>query len=249
MKTLLFQSAPPKGEPEWIDTCLASVKGWAKRQGFDYQFLGDELFDVVPSMLREKFSAQKVVLSDLARLLHAERFLEEGYGRIIWADADFLIFDDESLILPDASFAFGREVWIEGKGQVLKARVKVHNAFMQFQSGNPFLGWYVHAALRLLEKAEAPVVPQFIGPKFLSSQHNLIGLPEIPAAAMFSPLTIQDVLSGKREAVDLLCHHQGAKIGGANLSRSHVGRQGEEVVLTNDDMLVAVRRLLTQGLG
>ena len=35
------------------------------------------------------------VITDLCRLLQARHFLENGYERVIWLDADILIFDGE----------------------------------------------------------------------------------------------------------------------------------------------------------
>ena len=243
MKTLVFQSAPER-RPGWINMALESVRKWADVQGSDYRLLGDECFDVLPPDLRKKFEAQKVVMSDLARIILARTYLEEGFDQVVWADADFLVFDPEALFLPEEKFAFGREVWIEEEKGRLRARSKVHNAFMMFRSGNPFLDWYIHAARRLLERAEPPVVPQFIGPKFLSSQHNLIGLPEIQSAAMFSPPVLRDVLFGGGAARDLMLFHQGCLPGGANLSHSLVGQAHVPDGLTNVDMEVVVSTLL-----
>lgn len=248
VSTLVLQSAPP-GEPVWIQQCLSTVKAWAERNGYDYICLDDRLFEAVPSALRSKFVAQPVVLSDLARLVWTRRILEAGHDRVIWADADFLIFDETALVLPPVSFAFGREVWIERQSDKLRAREKVHNAFFFFDAANAFLDWYIHAAEQLLTRASGPVVNQFIGPKYLATQHNLTPFAEITGAAMISPLVIGDLINGGGAALDLLKDRQGAPIGGANLCRSHaVPSPALQDVIGAGDMEAAVGRLLRHGM-
>jgi hypothetical protein len=249
MKTIVFQSYRPDQKVEWIEACLASVEGWATACGFDYQFLGDELFDVLPKKVLEKYENQPVVRSDLARILIARSYLEGGYMRVIWADADFLIFSPAIFRLDeDPPYAFGKEVWVQkdGAGR-LRSFGKIHNAFFQFSIGNAFLDYYIHAAEKLLSRAIAPVVPQFIGPKFLTSQHNLIGFDEITEAAMFSPLVLQDILNGGGEALALMKSEHDNEICGANLCLSQIGRPADGVSHDNDDALRAVKHLLDGG--
>lgn len=250
MKTLVFQSAAPHQQTRWIAACLESVQAWALRTGHDYVLLGDEIFDGLPRIIAEKFEGQPVVRSDIARLLMARDFLEEGFDRVIWADADFLIFTPDAFVVPPGpSFAFGREVWVQaGAGGKPRASTRVHNAFFMFEKANPFLDYYIHAALRLLERAEAPVVPQFIGPKFLATQHNLVGFDEIAAAAMFSPLVMRDILNGGGPALTLMLDKQGCRPGGANLSLSHVGREVDGVLIGESDAAGVVEVLLGRGL-
>lgn len=259
MKTLVFQSAAPDQQSGWIRACLESVQAWAQSVGHDYVLLGDEIFDGLPRGVAEKFAGQPVVRSDIARLLKSRYFLESdsleggwaesGYDRVIWADADFLIFNPDAFVVPsDVSFAFGREVWVQaGADGNLRASKRVHNAFFVFDRGNPFLDYYIHAALRLLERAEAPVVPQFIGPKFLATQHNLIGFDEIDAAAMFSPLVMRDILDSGGPALALMLDKQGCRPGGANLSLSHVGREVDGVTIGQGDAARVVEILLGRG--
>lgn len=250
MKTLVFQSAAPQQQSGWIATCLESVRAWALSAGHDYVLLGDELFDCLPRTIAEKFESQPVVRSDIARLVAAREFFETGFDRVIWADADFLIFAPGDFVVPQGVlFAFGREVWVQaGPTGKLRASTRVHNAFFMFEKANPFLDYYIHAALRLLERAEAPVVPQFIGPKFLATQHNLIGFDEIGGAAMFSPLVMRDILDGGGPALALMLDKQGCSPGGANLSLSHIGREVDGVTIGNHEAAQVVEILLEQGL-
>ena len=149
--TLVIQSHRTPLPFVWLQECIDSVQAWAADSGFDYQWLGDEIFESLAQELIEKTETQKVIASDLARLKAIQQALAKGYQRVIWCDADFLIFNTQKFILSETSFALGREVWIqEDKDRRLRAYIKVHNAFMVFCRGNHFLDYYTASAEQLL---------------------------------------------------------------------------------------------------
>ncbi|MGO1118471.1 hypothetical protein ACTL6U_07200 [Rhodovibrionaceae bacterium A322] len=141
LKTLVYQSAPAEGQrPAWIGRCLRSVENWAKDQGFTYRFYDDRFLELVPQDLVLRAKGRLQMVADVARLLLAQQLLhKEGWERVIWADADFLIFDPPALRLdagrqrpPDlldsnlsdqeqgaatdhrlAAYAFGQEIWVQ----------------------------------------------------------------------------------------------------------------------------------------
>ncbi len=228
-KTTVLQSYRLEDVSGWIEVSMASVRGWAEMRGVSYVFQGDDIFDLLPDWVREKTGARLVVASDLARLLSMRSLLDAGADRVIWCDADFLIFAPERFSPnSEEGFAFGREVWVDNVAGRPKAWRKIHNAFMIFDRDNPFLDFYIDAALRLLKKVEGPMVPQFIGPKFLTAQHNMIGLPEVPEAGMISPAVAQDILKGGGPALSLMLERQESILYGANLSASFVEAEGKE---------------------
>ena len=191
---------------------MRTVKGWAESNGFSYQFLGDELFDLISPALVQKTLEQKVIATDLARLYAIQNALEK-YNRVVWLDADFLIFSPQNFILPGVEnipegYMLGREVWVQSdhiKKSKLSAHVKVHNAFLLFDRGNSFLAFYLEHAERLLSRCHGRVPPQFIGPKLLTALHNVVQCPVFESAGMFSPLVVDDLLSGseKKSALGL----------------------------------------------
>lgn len=249
MKTIVIQSAPEDWRHDWrwgwVQTCLESVESWAHDKGFEYRLTGDEIFDPVPQWIMEKTRDRVVVASDYARLLQTKALLQEGYERVIWCDADFLIFAPEGLgELPREQYAFGREVWIDSDDSgKLKAFRKIHNAFFVFCAGNAFLDFYLHSAENLLRRVESPMVPQFIGPKFLSAIHNMIGCPEVRAAGVLSPTLARSLLAGgDPSAVDLLLKHQEVSPAGMNISQSHVGT--DEGHLSPDETAAVVSHLI-----
>lgn len=172
------------------------MAAWAARRGYDYRWLDDALFDVLPRELRQRLAELPVVASDLARLEVLAAALEEGYDTVVWWDADTLIFAPERLVLPDAAYAVGREVWLQPLTGSPRAYVKVHNALLMFRRDNPLLSFYRHAAARIVLAHEGPMVPQLVGPKLLTALHNLMGLPVLEAAAVLSPRQLRALTDG-----------------------------------------------------
>jgi hypothetical protein len=62
---------------------MESVASWAKAQGHDYRFYGDEIFDKLPKWYLDACKGHKWPMSDLARLLAARELLASGYTHVI----------------------------------------------------------------------------------------------------------------------------------------------------------------------
>ncbi len=235
MKTLVLQSHRHPLPYDWLEPCLESVRRWSHANVFDYHFVGDELFSVIDKSLQSKFSSRVVILTDLARLLWIRDFLQQGYHRVVWLDADFLVFNVSPFQLPGTSYALGREVWIQkDKNSRLRAYSKVHNAFLMFRRNNAFLDFYIETADRLLHLNKGHVPPQFIGPKLLTALHNIAYCPVLETAGMLSPLVIRDILKGNGKALELFKRESPAKLYAANLGASVVMKEGigEKEMLT-----------------
>lgn len=247
LKTLVIQSHRTPLPFHWLEQCLHSVKAWATDNNFDYQWLGDELFAALAPELIEKTVSQKVIATDLARLKALQRALKDGYQRVIWCDADFLIFDPKQFILPDTPFALGREVWIQETNGRLRAYTKVHNAFMMFCRGNTFLDYYSVSAEQLLRANQGPMPPQFIGPKLLTALHNIVACPVMESAGMLSPLVIEDLLASPTAkdgtALTLFKQKSACFPAGANLSSSVTATAG----LSDAQMQRLIDRLTNAG--
>ncbi|MCG8509495.1 MAG: hypothetical protein MI741_09735 [Rhodospirillales bacterium] len=250
MKTLVYQSFRDTNRPVWIETCLASVRAWAETQAFDYRFFGDGFLDLVPDWYREKSGGRLPIITDLARLLAAREQLDAGYRRVIWLDADVLVFRPEVLRIDVAKqFAFGREIWVQrtASGR-LRAYRNVHNAVCVFLRGNSFLDFYIHACQSVVSRLDGGVPQQIVGPKLLTSLHNSVGFQLIDAVAMFSPLVVCDILTGGGPALDLLLKRSDDPIGAANLCASLAHGVRDGVRLNDARMAEACRILLAKGL-
>ncbi|MFC1602767.1 hypothetical protein ACFL3U_04305 [Pseudomonadota bacterium] len=216
--TLVIQSHRTPLPYTWITRCLKSVNHWAESNHYHYQFMGDELFDLLPEEFVEKRVQQPVMFSDLARLLCLRQALQDGYQRAIWLDTDFLIFNPSAFMVPDEPYAVGREAWVQhDKRGKLRVYKKVHNAFLMFCQDNHFLDFYIESATRLLSQNTGNVPPHFIGPKLLTALHNVVSLPVMESAGMLSPLVIKDLIQGSGIALDQFVEASPQPIAGANL--------------------------------
>lgn len=244
-RTLVIQSQRLPLPQPWLQPCIESVQHWARLQGFAYRFLDDQLFDLVSPALLHKTRRQKVIATDLARLKALQAALAEGYERVLWCDADFLIFNPARFSLLDASYALGREVWVQArvkKPQQLEAKIKVHNAFLLFCRANSFLDFYCETAERLLHLNTGTMPPQFIGPKLLSALHNIAHCPVQDSAGMLSPLTSRAILGGDGEALRLFEEKSPAPVYAANLCTSLHDPQHPQS-LGSDEMFKLIARL------
>jgi len=186
--TLIIQSHRKPLPRAWLRPCVNSVEDWAKLRGYEYRFFDDELFEILPAWVVDKTKKQIVIASDLARLKWLQKLLELGYERVVWMDADFLIFSPDDFHLLDGrnfyeQYALEREIWVQAKNinasntNKFKVYTKVHNAFLIFARGNHFLDFYTTHAERILKATNGPMPPQFIGPKLLTALHNIIQCP------------------------------------------------------------------------
>ena len=240
MSCLVLQSHRTPLPYNWLEPCIDSVKAWAQKNRFEYRFIDDALFSVIADDYLEKFNQQKVILTDLARLIWLRELLQQGYEQVIWCDADFLVFDLDKFEIPELSYALGREVWVQhDKNDRLRVYKKIHNAFMLFSKGNAFLEFYLETAQRLLRLNTGNVPPQFIGPKLLTALHNIARLPVIESAGMLSPLVIMDLLDGGGKALNLFQRESQVPPAAANLSSSVVQAAG----ISEKQMLRLIRML------
>ncbi len=176
--------------------CQESVKSWAAAQGFGYRFEGDEFLERAPQDVRRRYAERPSTLADVARLVWARELLEDGAERVVWLDADTLVFDPERLVLPDTDHAFGREVWIEpepDKPNRFRARRHVHNAVCLFAAGNPVLDFYLHAALTTLRHPAHQGPAQAVGPKLLTALHAFAQFPLIESVGALCPPVLRDL--------------------------------------------------------
>ncbi|MFC1749951.1 hypothetical protein ACFL2V_14215 [Pseudomonadota bacterium] len=239
--TLVIQSHRSPLPFVWIEHCMASVRHWCEANHYEYRFMGDELFDCVAEPLLRKTEHQRVIATDIARLLVIRDALDQGYQRVVWFDADFLIFSPSTFVLSNAPYLLGRETWVQfDKNNKLKVYKKVHNAFLLFQQGNSFLDFYIETATRLLTQNTGTVPPQFIGPKLLTALHNVASLPVMESAGMLSPLVIKDIVMGKGDALSLFIKHSPCAIAAANLCTSSCER--EEVSEGEMERLISILR-------
>jgi len=248
MKTVVFQSYRTDDVPPWIATCMDGVRHWSAAKSFDYRFIDDQFFDLLPADYRKKAEGRLPVLSDLARLIMARNLILEGYEKTIWIDADVLIFDPEGFdIAIDGSFCFCREIWVQPSAtEGIRVFRNVHNAVCVFVKGNSFLEFYIDACQKIIGGMEEnkAMVNQIVGPKLLSALHNMIGYPLIENVGMLSPLVLQDIDKLGGVALDLLVDNMPTPMQAANLCSSLAGSVIDDIDLSHIMMERIVDRLL-----
>ncbi len=218
------------------------MRDWSNASSYDYQFLGDEIFNRVPVELIERIQ-HKVVATDLTRLMILKEALETGYNTVVWMDADFLVFDPAEFVLPDTDYALGREVWVQrDSAGTLRVYRKVHNAFLLFRRNNSFLSFYLETAIRLLGLNTGTIPPQFIGPKLLTALHNVAQLNVFECAGMFSPMVVKDMIRGRGPALEKFNSNTSVPVTAANLCISSCDKNE----LTTKEMEQLIDLLLTR---
>jgi len=250
-QTLVIQSFHDR-PPVWVRRCMASVRAWAEGAGFGYRAMGDEIFDHLPRWVRRKTARRASTATDLARLHALDAALDEGWARVIWLDADVYIIDGAGLtaeLRPEDGYLLGRESWVQpDKRGRLQVYHGVHNAIVLAEPGNALLSFHEHAAMRILARHEGEMVPQLIGPKFLTALDNMMGLPASWAVNMASPLVVRDIAAGGGPARDRLLARSKRVPAALNLCHSHAGRETDGVQLDDRTLDEAVTRLERDGL-
>lgn len=230
---------------------MESVRAWAVSAGHSYQFLGDELFARVPDWARAKTAHRPTVTSDLARLHLLNEIVRDG-ETAIWLDADVFVVDPGALtdhLDLAAGYLLGREHWVQAPVKNRpRVRRSVHNALSAAAPGNPFLSFYIDAATRILAGHDGrAMVPQLLGPKFLTALDNMMGLPATPAVNMASPLVLADLAAGSGPALDALRESSPVPPAALNLCQSYLHAEADGVTVTPDLMCAAIDRLAAIG--
>ncbi len=253
LPTVVIQSYRTQNIPSWVEACLESVRAWSNLAGFEYEFVGDEIFDLLPDNYRNIAEGRMSVLTDLGRLLLIRRALAGQCSRAVWIDADVLVFDSDCLKIPiDVGHAFSREIWVQAdlkKPESLRVYRNVHNAVCLFERGDVFLDFYIRTCKRIVNASQGRVPDQIVGTKLLTALHNIVDFPLIESVGMFSPMVIRDIAQGGGVAAGLLAGQTAVPLGAANLCLSLVGDVFDGVELTNALMEAACIRLKTAGFG
>jgi hypothetical protein len=254
--TVVLQSHRRDGLPSWIERCTESARGWAAERGYAYERLDDALFAPVPAWYRDKVGGEPVRMSDLARLLQARRLLE-SHERVVWVDADVMVFDPERFTIEAPSgYAFCRETWlaVATDGRVLCSQ-RVNNAVAVFARGNAFLDFYIHACERVVGRAGGPVGKLDVGTRLLTHLHQAMPLPLLGSVALLSPPVLRDLAEGggplvrlyrdrfvgPARAINLCASLRGQEIGGVRMDDGLFEAAIDRLVATGGEALNGAR--------
>lgn len=200
---------------------MASVKDWSRKRGFEYKFIDDKIFEYAPDWYREKVKDNVQLVSDLSRLVLAKRFLAEGYERVIWMDADLLIFDPQNFSAETTGGVyFCREIWVDADlgGNIIHQK-KINNSVSVFHQGNVFLDFYIDACLKLVRTREK--IPHvLVGTTFLTALQKIYPFGQITNVGIISPALTYDLLTGSTAFLKKYRKWHGAPVYAVNLCGS-----------------------------
>jgi GT2 family glycosyltransferase len=220
-ETLILQSYRTHDVPPWIATCLDTVRAWAERHTFGYHFLDDSLFSYAPAWARERFGAHLFALTDLARLHLIKAGLQQGYRRVVWIDADVLVFDPARFsIAMTGAFAFCREHMLAGQpnGSVRAEAPGINNAVMAFTADQPVLDFYLYAAESRLRRADPRILERTaLGPDLLRRLAAVLPLETFTQVGLFTPLLLGELASGETRMARLYAQQARTPLAAANL--------------------------------
>jgi len=228
--TVVVQSYRRVDVPAWIARCLRSVEQWANHQGYAYRFLDDELFERLPPSYFMRTRHALPMAADLARLILARETLSEGARRVVWVDADVLVFRPYSFELPiERDHYLCREIWIEpvvrDGAVVIDASLRVNNCVCVFERGTAFLEPYIEACEQRVRAATGKLDPLLVGTLYLTELDRIAALPQLVNVGMLSPHVVHDVAAGGGPFLETLVAHLVAPLAAANLCASLRGRR------------------------
>ena len=254
MKTIVYQSYQGDETPTWLKTCMQTVKDWAELNGFDYQRV-DNFFDYVPDWYIDKAQGKINVIADLSRLEIAKKFLNQGYDRTIWMDADVVVFDADKLkIETTEDYLVCREVWLDteddknfGEGTLFCSQ-KVTNSLVYFTENNSFLDFYIYATKSILKNQLGRLSRLAVSTKFLSRIYEIMELPLFTQMGLLSPILMHGIVAEQTDICQLYADSLKSPIYAANLCLSFRNKSYKDIMVT-DELFAQVIDKLRQTKG
>jgi hypothetical protein len=242
MRTVVIQTFRERNVPQWLERAMQSVRSWAMHWGYEYQFRGDEIFDLCGDAYLRAVGDNKRSITNLARLEWINRCIAEGYERVIWLDADTFIFDPEHLDLEiESGYAAGREVWIEMEhGRPRVETCGAHNAALVVVGRQPDIDWMI-ATIRYIAGSR-PLQNSFqVGVKLLTGLHAGLRFPVLPQVGILSPATITALATERHGLLRMFAQESGYPLRAANLCWSQTAGGDASEIERAMDLLEATR--------
>lgn len=246
MRTLIIQSYRRHDRARWIEACLDSVRDWATLRGYAYEFVDDRLFDYAPEWVRQRCGGQILPITDVARLYLLRDYLQRDWDRVVWIDADVLVFAEDRFVLDDhAAYALCHELWlrVEADGEIRMGEA-VNNAVLLVQRGHPMLDFWIFATAEILRNRTPQQINSLtVGTTFLTNLGRALPLRVLRNVGLFTPPLIRDLAAGGGAILDHWAARCAEPIGAANLCASMQGREFSDARVDAADMLRAVEIL------
>ena len=251
MKTLVVQSYRTRDVAAWISACLRSVQAWAGQAGYHYEFVDDRLFEYAPAWVRERCRDQLLPITDVARMRLLRERLQQGWDRVVWVDADVLVFAPERFVLDgDAPYALCHELWLRvyAAGEI-ESEEKVNNAVMLLTQRQPMLDFWIFAVDEILRAhAMHEIGPLTASTLFFTDLATIMPLRVLRNVGLLSPPVVRDIARGGGAVSREWARQFGHPVGAANLCASLQDRPSAGAVVGAAEMDAAIEVLLrTRG--
>lgn len=132
----------------------------------------------------------------------AEVLMEGDVDRVLWLDAETLVFRPVALELPDSPYAVGRAVAVSGPAPCWIGHRRLHTGALMLDWDNPLLDFYHHAADRLIERTPQPWPDDLIGGRLLTALEAAVPVPVLERAGVLPPPVAADLVAGGGPALD-----------------------------------------------
>lgn len=200
---------------------MTSVQQWAQLQGWHYLFLDDRFLDLPPAWARKRCGGNLYAITDIARLIWAQQTLAEKYDRVVWVDADMLVFDPAGLthhVVSAPDHGFARELFLRAKGHHTEPQWGINNALMVFDRQTPVLAEYLRIALEILAGYRDNEVPRTaMGPTLLNQLDITRSLHRIEGIGLFTPAMLEPFSIGRDRLMQEYLSHCAEPLTAANL--------------------------------
>ena len=221
---------------------MSSVRHWAEIQGFSYRFIDDSFFSFAPKWFRERVGDQRHLVSDLARLELARIYLDEGWERVIWVDADIYVCDSRGFqISTERDYWLSEELWMFFRNNELKFSRRANNAVLSFTQGNQFLDFYRNACHRIVRSKQGKLRHTEVGTSFLAGISHL--LPLLKDVAIFSPWLLSAFYNDDQATISHYQQEFGAPIRAVNLCLTFNNTQFGDLLLDDGVFSQVIKKL------
>jgi hypothetical protein len=189
---------------------MGSVQQWAVLHGWDYLVLDDAFLELPPHWVRQRCGSNLYAKTDVARLIWAKEVLSHQYDRVIWVDADVVVFDPDGLarhVNAVHEYGFAHELFLHIEGHHTKPIWGLNNAVMVFDRHTPMLQNYLQRCLERLEHHQGELPRTAIGPTLLNQLNHASDLHQIQGVGLFTPAMLRPFAAGQDALMRLYLSH------------------------------------------
>jgi hypothetical protein len=223
VRTLVVQSHRPDRITGWISRCVESVRAWAAARGYHHELLGDELLALAPAWVAGKVqrAGDPLPSTDVARLVLLQQRLAAGWDRVVWVDADVVVFAEACISVEVGDeLAVSSEVWVTGgAGGALRTLRLLNNSVVAATQPGATLGCLLRRTLDVA-RASSALHSRTLGPDLLTSLARERPLSLVRGFSLLSHHVVRDIAAGGGPALDRFRTESSEPIGAVNLCAS-----------------------------